>query len=140
MIQNTKDLYGCKLTAMDGEIGHVKDFYFDDRTWVVRYLVADTGSWLSGRQVLLSLHAFGRWNREEETLQIKLTRQQIVDSPSIDSHLPVSRQYEIEYYKYFGWPVYWSGSGMWGMGSYPMSIPLNDKTASITRTRNYLSV
>ena len=45
-LQNTKELYGNKLAALDGDIGHVKDFYFDDKNWVVRYLVADTGSWL----------------------------------------------------------------------------------------------
>ncbi|MES1194358.1 MAG: PRC-barrel domain-containing protein, partial [Opitutus sp.] len=57
MLQNIKELYGSKLAASDGEIGHVKDFYFDDHTWVVRYVVADTGTWLSGRLVLLSPHA-----------------------------------------------------------------------------------
>jgi len=47
-------LYGDKLAASDGEIGQVKDFYFDDQNWVMRYLVVDTGSWLSGRKVLIS--------------------------------------------------------------------------------------
>ena len=58
MRQNTQQLYGKKLGATDGDIGHVEDFYFDDKTWVVRYLVANTGSWLVGRQVLLTPHAF----------------------------------------------------------------------------------
>jgi hypothetical protein len=58
MLRSIKQLYGDKLGASDGEIGHVKDFYFDDQSWVVRYLVADTGNWLSGRQVLISPHAF----------------------------------------------------------------------------------
>ena len=59
MLQSIKQLYGEKLGASDGEIGQVKDFYFDDQNWVVRYVVADTGNWLTGRQVLLSPHAFG---------------------------------------------------------------------------------
>ena len=59
MLQSIKQLYGDKLGASDGEIGHVNDFYFDDQNWAVRYVVADTGSWLPGRQVLLSPHAFG---------------------------------------------------------------------------------
>jgi hypothetical protein len=58
MLINTKSIYGTKLAAKDGPIGHVRDFYFDDRTWAIRYVVADTGSWLTGRQVLLSPHAF----------------------------------------------------------------------------------
>ena len=60
MLQSIKHLYGDKLGASDGEIGHVKDFYFDDQNWAVRYLVAETGSWLAGRQVLISPHAFAK--------------------------------------------------------------------------------
>ncbi len=50
--------YGHKLAALDGEIGSVKDFYFDDKTWTIRYLVADTEPWLPERLVLLYPHAF----------------------------------------------------------------------------------
>jgi uncharacterized protein YrrD len=49
-----KDLEGFAIRATDGTVGHVKDFYFDDKSWVVRYLVAETGSWLSSRKVLIS--------------------------------------------------------------------------------------
>ena len=119
MLQNIKELYGIKLAASDGEIGHVKDFYFDDTSWVIRYLVADTGSWLAGRKVLLTPHAFGRWNRDENVLPINLTRKQIENSPSLDTHKPVSRQYEILYYSFYGWPAYWGGPHMWGDSAYP---------------------
>jgi len=60
MLQHIKELYGDKLAALDGEIGRVRDVYFDDKTWVIRYVVADTGSWLTGRLVLLSPHAIRR--------------------------------------------------------------------------------
>jgi hypothetical protein len=123
MLQNIKELYGHKLAASDGEIGQVQDFYFNDNSWVVRYLVADTGNWLSGRQVLLSPHAFGFLDREQKILEINLTRKQIEDSPSIETHKPVSRQYEIDYYRYYGWPAYWNGGAMWGLGGYPVLMP-----------------
>jgi hypothetical protein len=123
MLYNTKELYGNILVALDGEIGHVRDFYFDDTNWVVRYLVADTGSWLSGRQVLLSPHAFGKLDLYESMLHIKLTKKQIENSPAIETHQPVSRQYEVDYYQYYGWPAYWNGSAMWGFGGYPILLP-----------------
>ncbi|MDI1250346.1 MAG: PRC-barrel domain-containing protein [Lacunisphaera sp.] len=123
MLHNIKELYGHKLAASDGDIGHVQDFYFDDQTWVIRYLVADTGSWLTGRQVLVTPHAFGEWDRQEKTLQVKLSKKQIENSPSIDTHQPVSRQYEEEYYRYYGWPTYWNGDAMWGPGGYPLANP-----------------
>ncbi len=126
MLQNIKELYGNALAATDGDIGQVKDFYFDDQAWAVRYLVADTGTWLVDQRVLLSPHSFGRLDRDAKTLQVKLTRKQIEDSPSIDTHLPVSRQYEEDYYRYYGLATYWQGNGMWGMTGYPVTpgIPL----------------
>jgi hypothetical protein len=123
MMLNTKELYGHKLAASDGEIGHVKDFLFDDKTWVIRYLVADTASWLTGRLVLLSPHCFLGWDHAAKTLQVSLSRKQIEDSPSIDSHRTVSRQHEIEYYRYYGWPTYWTGGAMWGLGGFPVIVP-----------------
>jgi hypothetical protein len=115
MLRSVKQLYGDKLGASDGEIGQVKDFYFDDQNWAVRYVVADTGSWLTGRLVLISPHAFGNLDRSGKLLCVNLNRKQIEDSPLIESHKPVSRQYEEEYYRYYGWPYYWQGSGLWGM-------------------------
>ena len=57
MLRRAKELTGYKLGARDGEIGKVKEFYFDDQSWTVRYLIADTGGWLTGRQVLISPYA-----------------------------------------------------------------------------------
>ena len=120
MLQSLKRLYGNKLGASDGEIGHVKDFYFDDQSWAVRYLVADTGSWLPGRQVLISPHSLGTLDPEAGVLRVSLTRQQVENSPSIETHKPVSRQYEEEYYRYFGWPGYWQGDQLWGLTGFPI--------------------
>ena len=129
MDQDIKDLYGRKLGATDGAIGHIKDFYFDDKTWHLRYVVADTGSWLSGRQVLLSPHAFGPHafgppEADPDVVPVNLTRRQIEDSPSIDSHRPISRQYEEDYHRYFGWPSYWVAGGMGSVtGFTPVVVP-----------------
>ncbi len=60
MLIKAKTLTGYTLKSLDGEIGTVKEFYFDDQHWTVRYLVADTGIWLPGRQVLISPHALAR--------------------------------------------------------------------------------
>lgn len=88
-LRSLKRLCGNKLGASDGDIGRVKDFYFDDQNWAVRYVIADTSSWLAGREVLISPHAFGRLRQFENVLRLKLTRKQIEDSPSIDTRKPV---------------------------------------------------
>jgi hypothetical protein len=124
MLQNIKKLYGLGLSASDGEIGHVLDLYFDDQSWAVRYVIADAGSWLSERRVLLSPHAFGDFHQAGKHLHVNLTRKQIENSPAIESHKPISRQYEEEYYRYYGWPAYWQGGGLWGASTFPiLSLP-----------------
>jgi hypothetical protein len=123
MLINTKQIYGRKLAALDGLIGHVRDFYFDDKAWVLRYLVADTGSWLPGRLVLLSPHSIAALEQDGKTLYVNLQKKQIEGSPSIEAHKPVSRQYEEDFHAFYGWPAYWQGPQMWGMSNYPIVVP-----------------
>ncbi|HUD49207.1 MAG TPA: PRC-barrel domain-containing protein [Candidatus Baltobacteraceae bacterium] len=120
MLYTTKTVKGYDLDSLDGDIGQVKEFYFDDRYWTIRYLVADTGNWLTGRQVLISPYALGNVDKEGQLIAVDLTRKQIKDSPSLDSDKPVSRQFEEAYYGYHGWPTYWGGVNMWG--SYPYVV------------------
>jgi uncharacterized protein YrrD len=134
MLQSITQFYGKGLAASDGDIGHVKDFYFNDQRWAVRYVIADTGSWLPGRMVLLSPHAFGDFHEFSDCLLVNLTRQQIENSPAIALHKPVSRQYEEEYHRYYGWPSYWVGGGMWGVGGFPSPCLMPVEEASSLAT------
>jgi sporulation protein YlmC with PRC-barrel domain len=147
MLRSIKQLYGNKLAASDGEIGHVKDFYFEDQTWTIRYLVLDTGSWLPGRQVLVSPYSLGRLDQAEKILQVNLTRQQIEDSPPIETRKRVSRQFEEAYYRHYGWPRYWQNGGLWGTSRLPIvefpsnPVPNAPRTgAADTRLRSTQSV
>ena len=125
MLSKAKTLKGYKLDSLDGEIGKVKQFYFDDQYWTIRYLVADTGNWLTGRQVLISPYALVAVNKEKQHILIDLTKKQIEDSPSLNSDKPVSQQYESAYYGYYGWPMYWNGPYMWGY--YPNIVRDHEK-------------
>ena len=120
MLNKAKTVKGYTLDSLDGELGKVKEFYFDDQHWTIRYLVADTGNWLTGRQVLISPYALGAVMREEQRIAVDLTKKQIENSPSLNRDKPVSRQFEDTYYRYYGWPMYWSGPYMWG--SYPYIV------------------
>ena len=130
MLIKTKTLQDYRLESFNGEIGRVKEFYFDDRHWTVRYLVADTGNWLSGRQVLISPYALVAVNKEEQHIEINLTKKQIEDSPSLNSDKPVSRQFEVSYYGYYGMPMYWGGPYMWG--AYPAIVRDREKWREYT--------
>lgn len=124
MLIKAKSLKGYKLHSLDGEIGNVKEFYFDDNYWTIRYLIVETGSWLLSRQVLISPHALKSVNEEEKSISINLTKKQIEESPPLNSDIPVSRQYEESYYGYYGYPLYWAGAYMWG--PYPFIVRDNE--------------
>lgn len=107
------------VTATDGEIGQVEAAFFDDRSWTIRYLVVDTGTWLSGREVLISPYSVKQPLGSGKGIDVSLTRQQVENSPDIDTHQPVSRQHERELQSHYAYPAYWEGEGLWAMNAYP---------------------
>lgn len=117
MLRSIKNLSGAAISARDGEIGKVHSFLFDDDNWTVRYLVVDTGKWLPGRKVLIAPTALGRPDWQGRTLPVNLTKDQVRNSPDIDTERPVSRQKEAELRKYYDWAPYW-GVG-YGIGLPP---------------------
>jgi PRC-barrel domain len=119
MLRNISDLKGSKVIATDGDVGKIEHVYFDDVTWGLRYLVVDTGSWLHRRKVLISPYSILRGDEFSRTVHLKLSRQEVQDSPKIDTHKPVSRQHETELLGYYGYPPYWEGPSFWGMGGFP---------------------
>lgn len=106
MLESSKMLIGRRVEARDGEMGKVKDLYFDQRTWNVRYVVVDTGRWLPGRQVLISPASVGELT-EDQRLSVLLTKAQVEDSPPITWDKPVSREMEERLSLHYSWPTYW---------------------------------
>ena len=122
MQRTTAQLKGFTIRAADGDLGTVDDFYFDDETWTIRYLTVETGGWLGGRPVLISPHSIIHADWQSKRLDVALTKKQVENSPNIDTHKPVSRQHEVEYLGYFGYPYYWAGP--YSPGYYPMGTPV----------------
>jgi len=120
MLVKAKSLKGYSLKGLDGDIGSAREFFFDDQYWAVRYLVANTASWLSDRKVLISPYSLSGVNSSDEKVSVQLTKKEIEDSPSINSDEPVSNQFEGAYNGYYGYPEYWGGSYMWGGYPYIM--------------------
>lgn len=125
MIYPAKKFEGYHIHAHDGVLGTVKDIYFDDEFWAVRYLVVATGSWLNGRQVLLPAAKLTADHAVARSFSIDATQDQVRNSPPIESDPPVSRQQEKALHDYFGWPYYWGvapfASG--AMGPIPPAPP-----------------
>ncbi len=127
MLRSSKELINYTLSAKDGPIGKVKDFFFDDQTWVVRYFVIDTGTWLPGRKVLLIPDVLGEPDWAGQVFPVNLTKEQIQNSPPVEEEKPVSRQNEINLFDYYGWTPYWwhtpGTAGMPGMPGMPVRVP-----------------
>src|SRR5665213_21049 len=113
MERNINGLIGYTIEATEGEIGKVADFYFDDETWTIRYMIVKTGNWLSGRKVLISTASLTKPAVKTSLFPVNMTREQIRHSPDIDTDKPVSRQQEAMLNKHHFWQNYW-GSGYYG--------------------------
>ena len=122
MDRNIKSLTGYSLKAADGEIGEVKEFYFDDETWKIRYLVTKTGGWLSEQEVLIAPTAIENTDWLNRVFQVNLTKAQISSSPDIDTDKPVYRQQEIGLYDHYAWEAYWL-SGFYPGGYLGVAVP-----------------
>jgi sporulation protein YlmC with PRC-barrel domain len=96
--------------ASDGEIGTVGDLLFDDKTWKVRWIVVDTGSWLTGRQTLLHPSAIVKTDYLQQVVTVSLTKTQVQNGPNILTDQPVSRQMQNSLFEYYGWDPLWGGS------------------------------
>ena len=109
MLNTVSYIENATIAATDGAIGEVVAVYFDDKSWTIRYLVVNTGSWLSERKVLISPNAVSRAESPGKVLRVALSQQQVKDSPNIDTQKPVSRQHEDELLRYYAYPAYWEG-------------------------------
>lgn len=119
MFRSFSEIENYAIDASDGPIGQLKDLYFDDQAWVIRYLVVDTGSWLSSRKVLISPMSIRPPLAVDRSLIAAITRLQVTNSPQMDTEKPVSRQYETQYLGYYDYPRYWEDTAIWAMGQYP---------------------
>ena len=140
MIYHNKELIGRSLSAHDGDVGEIADVFFDDARWTVRYLVVDTGSWLNSRKVLISPATLASGGVSHGAIRAQLSRQQVQNSPPLETHAPVSRQQEALHAAYYGYPMYWAGAGLWGMGALPIADPMIDarRAASLVDLQNDL--
>lgn len=111
-LRKLRSLVGHRLRARDGEVGSLAEVFFDDLRWVVRYFVVKTGGWLTGRRVLIVPTVVRGVDDEAHMLDVDLTREQIEHCPPVATDLPVSRHYEEQYFRYYGWEPYWIGDPM----------------------------
>ena len=142
MHYSLKKLVGFNIQAIDGNIGKINEFYFDDLSWIIRYTVVNTDNWSLGRNVLISPFSIGIPDMKKQIIPVNLTIDQVENSPDIDTSKPVYRQHETELSKYYKWPLYWTGSdyggGVFNMNPIPYPEIIGEKD-ELTQSEKYLS-
>ena len=136
MLRKAHSLIGMKIHAIDGDLGHVDDFYFDDMEWIVRYVIIRTGPWFLGDRVLVTPSVIRAVEWEERALYVDLTREQIKNSPSLDLAKPVTRDQEMELANYYQWPTYWSNVPGCTIGS---SLLPSDNASTVSTNPDIVS-
>ena len=108
MLRKLKNLEGFKVHGRDGDLGKVKDFYFDQHRFILRYVVVDTGSWLKNELTLISTEAFKKINYKAQEILVDLSSAELEEAPALAKNKPVSKVMEERVVKHFDWPIYWS--------------------------------
>jgi hypothetical protein len=127
MFINFKQLTSKNIKASDGELGRVKDVYFDDRYWTTRFLVVDTHAWLPlSQKVLLSPIALFKFHVDDAEIKVSMTKEMVENCPKVEEQETVSREFEKKYFDYFGYGYYWTGESAWGDYSYPSALSNRD--------------
>ncbi len=133
MLRRIRDQEGWTVAARDGDdVGTVRDFYFDDQRWTVRYLVLETGDWFTGQYILTSPMAIDAMDWQNARVRLNLTRDRVENAPPVRFDHPITRGYESAYSAYYGYPIYWAGPALWGPAASPYMIPSPAAPASLT--------
>ncbi|HCE46299.1 MAG TPA: photosystem reaction center subunit H [Lentisphaeria bacterium] len=122
MQQAISSMIGYKVRGTDGDLGKIKEFYFDDATWTIRYMAVETGKWLTGRRTLVSIAALEKMNWASHTFNVSLSREQVRNSPDTDIEEPISRKYELALHNHYSWSAYWGG-GFYVIPGYETEMP-----------------
>ena len=101
-LRSTRAVAGYDIHAVDGEIGHVEDFFVSDKDWVIRYLLVDTRDWLPGRKVLMAPEWIAEVDWAERAVHVRMTRAQVKASPEYDPSAPPAREYEVQLFVHCG--------------------------------------
>jgi hypothetical protein len=103
MLVSTDHLEKYDVVAIDGEIGSLRGFFFDETSWRIHYFILDTGSWLPGRKVIISPQAFKRFDHDEKKAYVSLTKEKIESSPEVNEDEPLSQDLSARTDRYYNW-------------------------------------
>lgn len=108
MVWRILEFQNSRVFALDGEVGRVRDVYFDEATWRVQYLVIDTGGWLPGRKVLISPRSVELIDEVLHTVSLSVTQARLQASPGVPVDKLVARRDQMGLSRVCSYPSYWA--------------------------------
>ncbi len=111
MLESVRDLCRFRVRALDGKVGKAADFYFDDSTWSIRYLVLNTTGWIFGHRVLIHPDCLGQPDGSVRVLPVSLTKEEVKSRGAIGHDEPISYQLEQLMMDRYGGSARWRGGG-----------------------------
>lgn len=119
MNRSVKHLHTYTLVARDGELGSIREMYFDDKNWTIRYLISDLERFPEKDKAAISPVSVEDIDWKNGTIRVDLPKNVVADSPEVDVEKPFNRSKERQLNSYYHFPTYWSGIGLWGNHVYP---------------------
>ncbi len=137
MKHRLKDITGLTIETTDGTKGKIKDFLFDEDKWIVRYIEADFGGFFKDKRILLPINVFIDHLWDSKHISINIAKEDIDKSPSPEDKPTVSREYEKELMKHYGYASYWSPGYIppTHTGLYYPARPMNVPTKEISEEK-----
>jgi hypothetical protein len=84
VVHRLSRINGFHVHGTDGPLGHIDDFLVDEAASRVCYLMVDTSNWMGGKWVAVSAASIDTIDWAQGVVHVKLTRDQIRNSPSAD--------------------------------------------------------
>ena len=106
-MRSTLAVNDYNVQAADGELGQIEDFVLDDETWAIRYLIVNTGSWWSGKKVLISTQWIKRVSWSDSKVFVDLSRDSIKQSPEYTGETLLTRDYEVGLHQHYNRKGHW---------------------------------
>jgi len=100
-VRSVSEVIGYGIHAHEGQVGQVKDFLIDEASWIIRWLVVDTRTFLPGPKKLVAPGCVDSVDWEKNEIQVNLPMDRIKTSPEFDPTLPITDEYEKRLAKHY---------------------------------------
>jgi uncharacterized protein YrrD len=102
-LRSVVEVIGYHVHALDGDIGHVENFMFENDDWRLQYIVVDTSNWWLGKRVLIAMQAIKAVEWSDQHIRLDVSREQVETSPVWDPMVAFNELQKTHLHKHYGW-------------------------------------